>query len=81
MPPSTDTPEFDAVSQIMAYEADGLDDEATVVLFQHLVDTGEAWTLQGHYGKIATQLIAAGLVTRPRSPGEFPSVAPRGLLS
>lgn len=50
-------------SVIMAYEAGELDEQATVRLFQELVDSGLAWKLQGHYGRTAQRLIEAGLVT------------------
>ena len=56
-------PEFDDLtSKIIAYETDALDEAATIELFQHLVDTGMAWKLQGHYGRTAAALIEAGKV-------------------
>ena len=51
------------LGQIMAYESGDLDDAGIIDLFQELVDTGTAWTLQGSYGRQARALIDAGYVT------------------
>ncbi len=59
------TKDYDEVSAIMAYEQGDLQDEAMIELFQHLVDSGLVWNLQGHYGRTATALIQMGLVQRP----------------
>jgi len=53
-------------ADIIAYEQGELDEDETLELFQHLVDSGLAWQLQGHYGRTAAALIEAGLVTLPQ---------------
>ena len=56
---------YDVIGQIMAYEEGELGEQDTIVLFQHLVNSGMAWKLQGSYGRTAKDLIERGLVTRP----------------
>ena len=57
-------PQFDVVGAIMEFESEGLPEEELVELFQHLVDTGLVWHLQGTYGRIAADMIDAGLVVQ-----------------
>lgn len=55
---------FDEVTFIMDYEGGNLDsDDEVVEGFQHLVDSGVVWKLQGHYGRTAVRLIRQGYVT------------------
>ena len=51
---------YDSVSHIIAYEQGELNQEEIVELFQHLIESGLAWQLQGHYGRTAKALIDAG---------------------
>ena len=49
--------------RIVAYEQGDLTEEQTIQLFQDLVDSGVVMKLQGHYGRLAAQLLEAGLIT------------------
>lgn len=52
------------VGKIIEYEAGEMSEDDTIAFFQELVDSGMAWSLQGHYGRTAAMLIDAGLVIR-----------------
>lgn len=55
---------FDLVSKIIDFENGDLSYDETIAFFQHLVDSGLAWKLQGAYGRMAASLIDEGLVIR-----------------
>lgn len=60
------TTTFDRVGFIMAYECGELEEDAVIEGFQHLINEGTVWSLQGSYGRMATALIEAGYCTDPR---------------
>ena len=39
--------------------------EQFIEAWQHLVDTGLAWSLQGWFGRTAMELIHNGIITKP----------------
>lgn len=53
---------FDLTTRIIEFETGEANDEQVIELFQYLVDTGLAWSLQGSYGRTAQALIEAGFV-------------------
>ncbi len=57
---------FNVASALWDYETGSLDFDQVVELFQHLVDSGIAWSLQGSYGRTAAALIEAGHVQARR---------------
>ena len=50
------------IDLIIAYENGALDEVDTLTLFTALVRSGQAWLLQGHYGRTAQALIDGGFI-------------------
>ena len=65
-PPLQDVNYVD-IGVIMQYEEGELSEQDTLDMFQKLINSGLAWKLQGHYGRIATALIQNGSVTSPNA--------------
>ena len=40
-------------------------EDQVIEAWQHLVNTGLAWTLQGFFGRMANQLIESGVINQP----------------
>jgi len=54
----------DKIDMIIAYESGELLAEDTLKLFAELIRTGQAWSLQGHYGRCASNLIEEGYIDK-----------------
>lgn len=54
---------FDVVGFIMDFECGEISEDRMIEGFQHLIDDGTVWQLQGFYGRTAQSLIEAGLCT------------------
>ena len=52
------------VDKIIAYEAGELDNQGILELFSELIKSGQAWNLQGSYGRMAQVFINNGLITK-----------------
>ena len=50
------------VDKIIAWEDGSISRKDELKLFQELVNTGQAWRLQGMYGRHAKRLLDAGLI-------------------
>ena len=53
------------VDRLIAYEEGQLTEDQEIALFEHLVQTGTCWQLQGHYQRVAATLLEAGLISSP----------------
>ena len=55
---------MDLVDKIIEFEAGELSMKNTIDLFAELVKTGQAWSLQGSYGRGAHALIERGFIDK-----------------
>lgn len=60
-------PEFDSATFVIDYESGLLEPKEIIEGFQHLINSGLVWGLQGHYGRVANQFIESGDCTLPDS--------------
>lgn len=49
---------------IIDFECGELSGDATIALFQYLLDSGLAWSLQGSYGRTTRELLNAGYLVK-----------------
>ena len=54
-----------SLDKLVAYENGDMNQDEIIKFFQELVDTGVAWKLQGHYGRVADALIESGMIKLP----------------
>jgi hypothetical protein len=54
------------VDKIIRYESGQMNEDETIQFFQELIDTGLVWSLQGHYGRTANNLIEEDLCSASR---------------
>ena len=52
---------MDIVDALMDIECGGITDERYIECYQHLIDSGVVWELQGSHGRNASYLIMEGL--------------------
>jgi hypothetical protein len=67
---SNDIKPMDDTLAILVAEGEVEADEATTIAaWQHLIDTGMCWRLQGWFGRTAMTLIEDGVCVAPRKVG------------
>lgn len=59
---------MDHLEFIIAYEQGDIDNEVSLIAgFQAMINDGTVWKLQGHYGRMAANLIEGGHCTAPNT--------------
>lgn len=54
---------IDTIGLIIEYESGELSDAGILKLFSSLIQSGQCWSLQGHYGRTAKALIDGGYIS------------------
>ena len=54
---------MDLIDQIIRFESGEMEERESLQLFSKLIKTGQAWSLQGSYGRTASYLIDAGFIS------------------
>ena len=60
---------FTACSIVEGFDGEEHTEEEYIAAWQHLIDTGASWQLQGFYGRTAKALIEQGVCTAPEKEG------------
>ena len=55
---------MDLVDKIIAYETGELPNDEIIELFSELIQNGQAWSLQGSYGRMANSFIEQGILSK-----------------
>jgi hypothetical protein len=53
--------DYEAVAAVEGFDGEDHDEETLISAWQHLIDTGMAWKLQGWFGRQAAALIEQGV--------------------
>ena len=61
---------YNPIGDMIIFESVGLEPKREKKLFQHLVNTGQAWTLQGFYGRRAADMLKKGIIKPPKKKTE-----------
>ena len=51
------------IDKIISYESGDMNREETIVFFAEMIETGDAYRLQGHYQRVANMLIDNGIIS------------------
>ena len=59
--PATEWATYSACACIEGFDGEDRDEVDVISAYQHLINTGEVWQLQGFYGRNAARLIELGV--------------------